>query len=368
MSQYQLIAFDMDGTLLNSNKQISPETLNAIKRATDAGKTVILCTGRNLAELNAFTEIIPGLRYLDCVSGACVYDLKEKKTLYSQALDPGIVKKLMEFGMEEGAMIHVLSERSIVQKDQQSHMADFHMGIYQTMFDQITDKLDAVGNTTAAMGKGFAIGSAALTALALFVSYANAVNLDAINILAPRVTIGIFIGGMLTFLFSAFTMESVSKAAYKMIEEVRRQFREKPGIMKGEEKPDYKSCVAISTTAALHEMLLPGLMAVIVPVVVGVVLGVDALGGLLSGSLVTGVLMAIFMSNAGGAWDNAKKYIETGHHGGKGSEAHKAAVVGDTVGDPFKDTSGPSINILIKLMTIVSLVFAPLFLSIGGLL
>ena len=210
----------------------------------------------------------------------------------------------------------------------------------------ITDKLDSVGNTTAAMGKGFAIGSAALTALALFVSYAETVKLKTINLLDYKVIIGIFIGGMLTFLFSAFTMESVSKAAYKMIEEVRRQFREKPGIMKGEEKPDYKSCVAISTTAALHEMLLPGLMAVIIPVVVGVVLGVDALGGLLSGSLVTGVLMAIFMSNAGGAWDNAKKYIETGHHGGKGSEAHKAAVVGDTVGDPFKDTSGPSINIL----------------------
>ena len=232
----------------------------------------------------------------------------------------------------------------------------------------ITDKLDSVGNTTAAMGKGFAIGSAALTALALFVSYAETVKLKTINLLDYKVIIGIFIGGMLTFLFSAFTMESVSKAAYKMIEEVRRQFREKPGIMKGEEKPDYKSCVAISTTAALHEMLLPGLMAVIIPVVVGVVLGVDALGGLLSGSLVTGVLIAIFMSNAGGAWDNAKKYIETGHHGGKGSEAHKAAVVGDTVGDPFKDTSGPSINILIKLMTVVSLVFAPLFLQIGGLL
>ena len=232
----------------------------------------------------------------------------------------------------------------------------------------ITDKLDSVGNTTAAMGKGFAIGSAALTALALFVSYAETVGLKSINLLDYKVIIGIFIGGMLTFLFSAFTMESVSKAAYSMIEEVRRQFREKPGIMKGEEKPDYKSCVAISTTAALHEMLLPGLMAVIVPVVVGVLLGVDALGGLLSGSLVTGVLMAIFMSNAGGAWDNAKKYIEEGNHGGKGSEAHKAAVVGDTVGDPFKDTSGPSINILIKLMTIVSLVFAPLFLSIGGLL
>ena len=233
---------------------------------------------------------------------------------------------------------------------------------------EITDKLDSVGNTTAAMGKGFAIGSAALTALALFVSYAQAVGLEAINLLDYRVIIGIFIGGMLTFLFSAFTMESVSKAAYKMIEEVRRQFREKPGIMKGEEKPDYTSCVAISTTAALHEMMLPGVMAVVVPLIVGIVLGVESLGGLLSGALVTGVLMAIFMSNAGGAWDNAKKYIETGHHGGKGSEAHKAAVVGDTVGDPFKDTSGPSINILIKLMTIVSLVFAPLFLSIGGLL
>ena len=233
---------------------------------------------------------------------------------------------------------------------------------------EITDKLDSVGNTTAAMGKGFAIGSAVLTALALFVSYAQAVGLEAINLLDYRVIIGIFIGGMLTFLFSAFTMESVSKAAYKMIEEVRRQFREKPGIMKGEEKPDYTSCVAISTTAALHEMLLPGVMAVVVPLIVGIVLGVESLGGLLSGALVTGVLMAIFMSNAGGAWDNAKKYIETGHHGGKGSEAHKAAVVGDTVGDPFKDTSGPSINILIKLMTIVSLVFAPLFLSIGGLL
>ena len=232
----------------------------------------------------------------------------------------------------------------------------------------ITDKLDSVGNTTAAMGKGFAIGSAALTALALFVSYAETVGLKSINLLDYKVIIGIFIGGMLTFLFSAFTMESVSKAAYSMIEEVRRQFREKPGIMKGEEKPDYKSCVGISTTAALHEMLLPGVMAVAAPLVGGIVLGVEALGGLLAGALVTGVLMAIFMSNAGGAWDNAKKYIETGHHGGKGSEAHKAAVVGDTVGDPFKDTSGPSINILIKLMTVVSLVFAPLFLSIGGLL
>lgn len=233
---------------------------------------------------------------------------------------------------------------------------------------KITDKLDAVGNTTAAMGKGFAIGSAALTALALFVSYAEVVELTQISILEPKVIIGLFIGGMLPFLFSAMTMQSVSKAAYQMIEEVRRQFKEMPGIMEGTVKPDYKSCVAISTTAALKEMLVPGVMAVAVPLAVGIILGPSALGGLLAGALVTGVMMAIFMSNAGGAWDNAKKYIEDGNHGGKGSEAHKAAVVGDTVGDPFKDTSGPSINILIKLMTIVSLVFAPLFLSIGGLL
>ena len=233
---------------------------------------------------------------------------------------------------------------------------------------KITDKLDAVGNTTAAMGKGFAIRSAALTALALFVSYAEAVQLKNIDILNSRVIIGLFIGGMLPFLFSAMTMQSVSKAAYQMIEEVRRQFKTMPGIMEGTTKPDYKSCVAISTTAALKEMLVPGIMAVLAPLIVGILLGPAALGGLLAGALVTGVMMAIFMSNAGGAWDNAKKFIEDGNHGGKGSDAHHAAVVGDTVGDPFKDTSGPSINILIKLMTIVSLVFAPLFLSIGGVL
>ena len=233
---------------------------------------------------------------------------------------------------------------------------------------EITDKLDSVGNTTAAIGKGFAIGSAALTALALFVSYAEAVNLKTIDILNAHVIVGLFIGGMLTFLFSSMTMESVSKAAHQMIEEVRRQFHEKPGILEGTDRPDYASCVSISTTAALREMFLPGLMAVLVPLAVGLILGPEALGGLLTGALVTGVLTAIFMSNADGAWDNAKKYIETGNHGGKGSSAHKAAVVGDTVGDPFKDTSGPSINILIKLMTIVSLVFAPLFLQFGGLL
>ncbi|MDO5564835.1 MAG: sodium-translocating pyrophosphatase [Eubacteriales bacterium] len=233
---------------------------------------------------------------------------------------------------------------------------------------EITDKLDSVGNTTAAMGKGFAIGSAALTALSLFVSYTKAVSLDVIDITYPKTVVGLLIGAMLPFLFSAFTMESVSKAAYSMIEEVRRQFKNIPGIMEGTAKPDYKACVSISTKASLHEMIVPGLMAVIVPIAVGCIpfLGIKALGGLLAGALISGVCMAIFMSNAGGAWDNSKKYIESGNHGGKGSPAHQAAVVGDTIGDPFKDTSGPSINILIKLMTIVSLVFAPLFLKIAG--
>ncbi len=231
----------------------------------------------------------------------------------------------------------------------------------------ITDTLDSVGNTTAAIGKGFAIGSAALTALALFVSYAQAVSLKKIDILEPKVVIGLLVGGMLTFLFTALTMESVSKAAYQMVEEVRRQFHENTGILEGKTKPDYKRCVGISTQAALHEMIVPGILAAASPIVVGFVLGTDALGGMLAGALVTGVLMAIFMSNSGGAWDNAKKYIEAGNNGGKGSEAHHAAVVGDTVGDPFKDTSGPAINILIKLMTVVSLVFAPLFITIGSL-
>ena len=232
---------------------------------------------------------------------------------------------------------------------------------------EITDKLDAVGNTTAAMGKGFAIGSAALTALALFVSFTQATGLDAseVALTSPTVVIGLLIGGMLPFVFSAMTMDSVSKAAYSMIEEVRRQFREIPGIMEGKAKPDYKTCVAISTTAALKEMLVPGIMAVVAPLAVGLILGSTALAGLLAGSLVSGVMMAMFMSNAGGAWDNAKKYIEEGHHGGKGSDSHKAAVVGDTVGDPFKDTSGPSINILIKLMTVVSTVFAAIFTANG---
>ncbi|WFA10198.1 sodium-translocating pyrophosphatase [Tissierella sp. Yu-01] len=233
---------------------------------------------------------------------------------------------------------------------------------------KITDKLDSVGNTTAAVGKGFAIGSAALTALALFVSYTQAVGLEAIDLTKPTTITGLFIGGMLPFLFSAMTMSAVGNAAFSMIEEVRRQFKEIPGIMEGKATPDYANCVDISTKAALKEMIVPGLLAVIVPVAIGILLGTEALGGLLAGSLVTGVLMAIFMSNAGGTWDNAKKYIEEGNHGGKGSEAHKAAVTGDTVGDPFKDTSGPSLNILIKLMTIVAVVFAQVFVNYGGML
>lgn len=233
---------------------------------------------------------------------------------------------------------------------------------------EITDTLDSVGNTTAAIGKGFAIGSAALTALALFASYSQVAQLETISLLDPLVIAGLFIGAMLPFLFSAMTMNSVGKAANQMIEEVRRQFREDKGIMEGTSKPDYARCVDISTSASLKEMIIPGLMAIIAPLTVGLIMGTEALGGMLGGALASGVLLAIMMANAGGAWDNAKKYIEAGNYGGKGSETHHAAVVGDTVGDPFKDTSGPSINILIKLMTIVAVVFAPLFVQIGGLL
>ena len=233
---------------------------------------------------------------------------------------------------------------------------------------EITDKLDSVGNTTAAIGKGFAIGSAALTALALFASYSQSVKLETINLLNPLTLVGVLLGGMLPFLFGALTMQSVGRAATQMVEEVRRQFREKKGILEGKEKPDYSKCVEISTHAALREMIFPGILAIVVPLLTGILLGTEALAGLIGGGVVTGVLLAIMMANAGGAWDNAKKYIETGVHGGKGSFAHKAGVVGDTVGDPFKDTSGPAMNILIKLMTIVSVVFAPLIAEYGGIL
>lgn len=233
---------------------------------------------------------------------------------------------------------------------------------------EVTDKLDSVGNTTAAMGKGFAIGSAALTALALFASYAQAVNLETIDLLNPLTLVGVLIGAMLPFLFAALTMSSVGKAATQMVEEVRRQFKEKKGILEGKDEPDYSRCVEISTAAALREMILPGILAIVIPLLVGMLLGTEALGGLIGGGVATGVLMAIMMANAGGAWDNAKKYIEGGAHGGKGSYAHKAGIVGDTVGDPFKDTSGPAMNILIKLMTIVSLVCAPVIVKYGGIL
>ncbi len=235
---------------------------------------------------------------------------------------------------------------------------------------KITDGLDALGNTTAAIGKGFAIGSAALTALALFSAYASAVGLSTsgINIMDPRVVIGLMVGGVLPFLIAALTMDSVGKAAYAMVEEVRRQFKEIKGLMEGKAKPDTERCVDISTSAALKEMILPGISAILGPILVGVLLGKEAVGGLLAGATVTGVLLALFMANSGGAWDNAKKYIEGGAHGGKGSDPHKAAVVGDTVGDPFKDTSGPSMNILIKLMSVVSLVLAPLFATLTPLL
>ncbi len=231
----------------------------------------------------------------------------------------------------------------------------------------ITDSLDAIGNTTAAIGKGFAIGSAALTALALFSAYSSAVGLQetGINLVNPMVVIGILIGGTLPFVIAALTMTAVGRAASGMVSEVRRQFKEIPGLMEGQARPDSARCVDISTRAALREMILPGLLAIVAPVIVGSLLGVEALGGLLAGATLTGVLLALYMANAGGAWDNAKKWIEAGNLGGKGSEPHRAAVVGDTVGDPFKDTSGPSMNILIKLMSVVSLVLAPFFVAMG---
>jgi K(+)-stimulated pyrophosphate-energized sodium pump len=226
---------------------------------------------------------------------------------------------------------------------------------------KITDKLDSLGNTTAAMGKGFAIGSALLTALALFAAYAEAANLQVLNLANPVVLVGLFIGATIPFVVSALTMRSVSDAALKMVMEVRRQFKEIPGIMEGTAQPDYKQCISIATKASLREMILPGVITVVMPVVIILTLGKEALGGMLVGATVVGVLLALMMANGGGAWDNAKKYIEAGHLGGKGSPAHTAAVIGDTVGDPFKDTSGPALNILIKLMTVISLLLVSLF-------
>ena len=231
-----------------------------------------------------------------------------------------------------------------------------------------TDALDSLGNTTAATGKGFAIGSAALTALALLVSYVDVVKVKVdtldLSITNPAVLVGLFVGAMLTFLFAALTMSGVQRAAQSIVVEVRRQFKEIAGIMEGKADPDYASCVDLCAKGALHEMVVPSLLAIVVPVVTGLILGAEAVVGLLGGVTVTGFVVAVFMSNAGGAWDNAKKYIESGTHGGKGSDCHKAAVIGDTVGDPFKDTSGPSLNILIKLCSTVSIVFSGLITSI----
>jgi K(+)-stimulated pyrophosphate-energized sodium pump len=226
----------------------------------------------------------------------------------------------------------------------------------------ITDTLDAVGNTTAAIGKGFAIAGAALTALGLFAAYTQAVNLNIVDMLNPVVFVGILLGAMLPFLFCSFAMKAVGLAAGKIVQEVRRQFKEIKGLMEGTAEPDYAACITISTDAALKQMIIPGCLAIIAPLLIGKVLGIGALAGFLVGSIATGFLIAVMMANAGGAWDNAKKYIEQGHLGGKGSPAHMAAVTGDTVGDPFKDTAGPSLNILLKLMAIVSVVFAPLLL------
>lgn len=227
---------------------------------------------------------------------------------------------------------------------------------------KITDSLDALGNTTAAIGKGFAIGSAALTAMALFTAYGQTVGLKVIDLAHPHTVVGLFIGGMMPFLFSSLALRGVGRAAFQMVEEVRRQFREIKGLMEGKARPDYARCVDISTRGAISRMILPGILAVVVPLVVGLILGKEALGGLLAGAIISGLMLAVMMANSGGAWDNAKKYIEAGNLGGKGTPTHAAAVVGDTVGDPFKDTAGPSLNILIKLMSIVALVFAPLFM------